>query len=494
MASTLRPGVEGMPKKQDVEELPPVLNHKGIPIHYDEKANENLMRRVDVREMMELAKKPDEDGRLLLQEELYLAKPNEDIIETLLEVEPERIKKRNPDSGCLPIHIACLNIHSIDAGILVTLLDAWPESIQMVDYHGFLPLHKALIANPVNNQPPNLDNITMIVEAFPDGINKQNKRGQYPLHCAVEAKRAFSQIVDLLIELGGKFICDVHDKFGHTPLHKAVTRSGPEALMIVEAMIENAPQTCRHRDTRGMLPLHWAVSRKEPLLDMLLELVDTYPFAIIQKDNDGKLPVDRILAYGNDRCASSMNYLNTTYEEMLIVRKDTIKFWEEEFLDKAPHVSKLKAPNQPPRPTPYTFGRHDWCLSELSNTERQMALIIFRHRIKKMLVDQDKAPTDEELRVYLLNLRHEFVKRHGKVECFGPSLSETNGGGPISGPDAMWWLARIYLPDWDPSGKQKTKKYGSTALKAKAMEAKVKVVAVKGFSAPNPQPLEPNRN
>jgi ankyrin repeat protein len=485
-----------MPRKKEEEPLPVVRNHKGIEIHYDENTTESMMRRVGIREMMELALKPDEGDRLLLQEELMRAKPNEDIIETLLEVEPERIQKRNPESGCLPIHIACLNIHSIDPGILLILLDAWPASIQKEDYHGFLPLHKALMANPINNKPPNLDNITMIVEAYPEGIKLQNKRGQYPIHCCVEAKRPFSQIVDLLIELGGKWICDVEDKFGKTPLHKAVTRSGPEALMIVEALVEKAPQCCKHQDERGMLPLHWAVSRKEPLLDMLMELIDAYPFAVIQKDNDGKMPVDRILAYGNDRCASSMNYLNTTYEKMLVIRKETVKFWEEDFLGNAPHVSKLKAPNQPPRPTPYTFGSHDWCLTGLNNTERQMALLIYRQRIQRKLIQEDRTPTDEDLRIYLLNLRHEFVKRGGKVECFGPPLSETNGGGPISGPHAKWWLAKIYLPDWDPNGKQKAKKYGGTQLKSVSKKAGKIAQALKVFTSeeiatPNLEPPAP---
>lgn len=448
-----------MPRKKASEEdaaPPPVCDLRGHPIHYLEDSTESHMRRVDIREMMALSKKPDESGRLLLHEELWRAKPNEDVIETLLEVEPKRIRKRDPHSGCLPIHIACLNIHSIDSGLLVILLDAWPDSIKEPDATGYLPIHKALMANPINTQPPNLDNITMIVEAYPEGIHKPNRRGEYPLHCAVQAKRPFSEIVDLLIELGGKRICDVQDKYGHTPLHNAVTRKGVEALMVVETLVEQAPQTCKHQDVRGMLPLHWAVSRLEPKLEYLIELIDSYPFAVIQKDEFGKMPIDRILAYGNDRCASSMNFLNETYEKMLGVRKETIRFWEEDFLGKAPHVSKLKAPNQAPRPTPYTFGTHDWTLSDLNSNERTMAVLIFRQRLQRKLIAEDRVPSDEDLRVYVLNLRHEFVKRGAKcVAAFGPPLSETNGGGPISGPHAKWWLAKIALPDWDPSGKKK---------------------------------------
>ena len=432
----------------------PVTNLKGFPIHYDEKTTENFMRRVSVRDMMALAKRPDAEDRLLLHEELAQAKPNEDIIEVLLEVEPARIKKCKPGSGCLPIHIACLNIHSISSEILIILLDAWPESIKTPCLHGFLPLHKAVCANVIGKNPPNITNISMILEAHPEAVYMQNSIGQTPLHCALEAKKLFSDVIDLIIQASGKKICSVVDRYGSTPLHKAVTRKkGAEENLIIETLVENEPGACMVSDHLGMLPLHWAVSKLEPVLDVLIELLDAFPYGIFHRDNTGKLPVDRILAFGNQRCGSSMNYLNTIYEQFSQKRKAVIKMWEEDFLGNAPHVSKLKAPNQAPRPTPYAFGAHDWCLNELNNTERQMALIIFRGRLQRKLLC-----SDDEAYVYLLLLRHVFVQRGGKVECFGPSLAETNGGGPVKGPLAKWWLAKIVLPDWDPSGNMKSKK------------------------------------
>lgn len=464
-------------KKEEEVEIPPVTNLKGHPIHYDENTTENWMRKVSVRDMMELAKKPDTEGRLLLHEELDRAKPNEDIIEVLLQVEPERIKKKKPVSGLLPIHVACQSIHSISSDVLMTLLEAWPDSIKQQCNFGFLPLHKALMANMIGNQPPNIDNITMIVEAYPEGVGIQNNRGQYPLHCCIENRRPNSELVDLLIDLSGKWICDVEDKMGHTPLHKAVSRKkDPEISSIVETLVEKAPQCCKHPDKLGMLPIHWAVSRQEPVLEVLIELMEAFPLAIFHKDNSGKMPYDRVLAYGSWRCGSTMSYLNNFYEGFLDKRKLIKKMWEEDFIKNAPHLSKLKAPNQAPRVAPYTFGTHDWCLSELTHTERQMALIIFRYRVTKKLLS-----TELEMRVFLILLRHEFVKRGGKVECFGPPLNETNGdGGPISGPHAKWWLAKIYLPDWDPNGNNKVKSLkNSLLLKA----SKSVVLATKSIAA-----------
>jgi len=441
-----------MARRSEVEAVPvPVANLKGFPIHYDENTNENLMRRVSVRDMMALAKKTDPPGRLLLHEEIAQAKPNEDIIEVLLEVEPERIRKRKPGSGCLPIHIACINIHSLPAELLVLLLDAWPESIQKQCSYGFLPLHKAVMASAIGKHPPNTHNLTIIIEAYPEGVHVPNLRGQYPLHCAVEAKRVSSDLVDMLLQAGGKKnVCSVVDRFGYTPLHKAVCRKkGPEERMIVEALVEKYPEAAKIPDQQGMLPLHWAVSVQEPVLEVLMELMDVFPYAIFHKDDTGKLPLDRILAYGDKRCGSSLNYLNTIYESFVRKKTDVIKMWEQDFLHKPPHISKLKAPNAAPRPTPCTFGTHDWTLKELNHTERQMALIIFSVRVQRKMLCKD-----EDIAIYLLLLRAEFVKRGGHVECFGPSLATTDGGG--AGPGAKWWLARIELPPWDHHGNLKS--------------------------------------
>jgi len=439
-------------RREEVAVPDPVTNLKGFPIHYDENTNENLMRRVSVRDMMAFAKKPDPPGRLLLHEELAQAKPNEDIIEVLLEVEPERIKKRKPGSGCLPIHIACLNINSLPSDLLVLLLDAWPESVQKQCNFGFLPLHKAIMANTIGQHPPNMHSLALVLDAYPNGVHVPNLRGQYPLHCAVEAKTVSCELVDLLIQAGGKKnVCAVVDRFGYTPLHKAVGRKkGPEERMIVEALLERYPEAAKVPDRQGMLPMHWAVSMLEPVLEVLIELMDAFPYAIFHKDDAGKLPLDRILAYGNKRCGSSMTFLNTKYEMFIRKKTDIIKMWEQDFLNKPPHINKLKAPKAAPRPTPYAFGTHDWTLNELHNTERQMALIIFSFRVQRKMTC-----TDEDMTIYLLLLRAEFVKRGGYVECFGPSLAETSGDGPIAGPKAKWWLAKIELPPWDHHGQLK---------------------------------------
>ncbi len=52
-----------MARRKEQEELEePVTNLKGHPIHFDENTTENWMRRVSVRDMMELAKRPDPEG------------------------------------------------------------------------------------------------------------------------------------------------------------------------------------------------------------------------------------------------------------------------------------------------------------------------------------------------------------------------------------------------------------------------------------------------
>ena len=64
------------------------------------------------------------------------------------------------------------------------------------------------------------------------------------------------------------------------------------------------------------------------------------------------------------------------------------------------HPSQLKAPGQAPRPTPYTFGEVDWCLTDLTHTERQMALIYYGRMVRRKLMC-----SDEEMKDFYLGLR-----------------------------------------------------------------------------------------
>ena len=304
--------------------ISPLLGNR--PLYIDEKTTTEMMRRVSQREMIEMAEKPDPEGRNLLFEELNRAKPSEDVLEALVAGDPSRMQKMD-SAKHLPLHIACNHIHSIDPDILLFLMEKDPKAVEKPNKYGWLPLHKAVSTSLCHNRPPNLDNISMIWEAYPDAVRKKTKKGQYPLHLAISepSRRMSSDVIELILNTEPK-VCRKKDSYGHTPLHKVVRRKGPEAQMAFDMLIEAYPDAAKIEDVRGMLPLHHAVCPIAPHMETVYELIEIYPQGVLHRDKThdmsivtdhaGRYPMDIILTKGDARCGTTMDLLNTTYEKL----------------------------------------------------------------------------------------------------------------------------------------------------------------------------------
>lgn len=313
--------------------ISPLLNNR--PIYIDENTTENLMRRVSVREMIDMAAKPDPEGRNLIFEELNRAKPNEDVLEALCNGDAERIKRKDK-AGHLPLHIACNHIHSIDADILMFLMERDPEAVKTANKFGFLPLHKAVSANLCHKRPPNMDNFSLIMEAYPAAVKKKTNKNQYALHLAISepSRRLSSDIVEMLINAFPKAV-ERQDSYGHLPLHHSCRKTGPEAQIIFESLIEAYPEGASVPDVRGMMPLHHACSLPAPVLEVVYELIEAFPLAVmhrdkthhegVEADHGGRYPMDIVLTKGDDRCGTTMELLNATYEKIKGIKRKVFK-------------------------------------------------------------------------------------------------------------------------------------------------------------------------
>lgn len=311
----------------------PLLNNRHIYI--DENTTENLMRRISVREMIEMAAKPDPEDRNLLFEELNRAKPNEDVLEALCNGDPSRIKRKDK-AGHLALHIACNHIHSMESDILMFLMERDPEAIKTSSKYGFLPLHKAVSANLCHKRPPNMDNFALIMEAYPTAVKKRTSKNQYPLHLAISepSRRLSSDLVEMLINTFPKAV-QRQDCYGHLPLHHSCRKTGPEEQIIFEALIEAYPEGASVPDVRGMLPLHHACSLPAPVLEVVYELIDAFPQGVLHRDkthdesiegdHGGRYPMDIVLTKGDDRCGTTMELLNSTYEKLKGIKRKVFK-------------------------------------------------------------------------------------------------------------------------------------------------------------------------
>ena len=311
--------------------ISPLLGNR--PLYVDENSTEMRMRKDSVRDMIKMAEEPDPEGRNLIFEELDRAKPNEDVLEALVAGDPKRMKKMD-SAKHLPLHIACNHIHSIDPDILLFLMEKDPDAIQKPNKHGWLPLHKAVACSLCHNRPPNVDNISMLIEAYPEAVGKKTKKMQFPLHLAISepSRKMSSEVIEMILNAEPR-VCRKQDSYGHTPLHKVVRRKGTEAQMAFDMLIETYPAAAKIEDARGMLPLHHAVCPIAPHIETIYELVETYPEGVLHRDKThdmsivtdhaGRYPMDIILTKGDDRCGTTMDLLNKTYEKLVLGKRKT---------------------------------------------------------------------------------------------------------------------------------------------------------------------------
>jgi len=175
-----------------------------------------------------IAKADDPPGRFLLHDEYREKEPNEYLINELIRYFPDRASRRNA-SGDVPLHIACFHIDTVEPGLLLQLLTAYPEGPTVANHMGNLPFHKVVTAQSVEaggndlfslTQRNLMRRISMVMEAHPEALSVKNVEGQIPLHVALTKPRSVSlSVVSLLLEYYPEGAMEV-DAYGHLPLHK----------------------------------------------------------------------------------------------------------------------------------------------------------------------------------------------------------------------------------------------------------------------------------
>jgi ankyrin repeat protein len=104
------------------------------------------------------------------------------IVRLLFEANPESAQLRN-QYGDLPLHIAS----SYQAQeVIEFLIQECPTSILVQNFDGNVPLHLACWQNQLFN------NVQLLVESCPVALKCKNKRKETPLHIACSFKASFN--------------------------------------------------------------------------------------------------------------------------------------------------------------------------------------------------------------------------------------------------------------------------------------------------------------
>lgn len=249
---------------------------------------ENL-RKVSTRGMMKLSRENDPVGRHLLHEELARAIPSVDVISSLLSHDITRVSRVN-DCGSNSIHVASQYIKTVDPGIFLSLIDAYPDGCSVVNNYGMLPIHKAAMESSDLTKTSSRS-FKMMIATYPESLKVPNIRGQLPLHLALSVpKHPTMLIINQLIDSFPESL-KMPDKFGHLPLHCACAnkRISPEIIIVV---LNSFRQGASYANSNGMTPLHLLASQDKPNIDVVKELLKIFPMAVHICDSQDRKPVD----------------------------------------------------------------------------------------------------------------------------------------------------------------------------------------------------------
>ncbi|KAL7566267.1 hypothetical protein ACA910_011327 [Epithemia clementina (nom. ined.)] len=188
-----------------------------------------------------------------------------DCIELLCTASLESVE-RLCGSGLYPLHCACTRKNYSE--VILYLADLFHDAVRHKDEDGDLPLHILLRRDWPNAETEQLRVVDRFLSIYPEGIRALNEEDDLPLHIACESSKSLvlvKKLVDVWDENGGTLFGD--------------TENGSVA----------------YYGDNGTLPLHRACMKRKKRLDIIEYIVDAYPEAVDQPDDEGNFPLHFLL-------------------------------------------------------------------------------------------------------------------------------------------------------------------------------------------------------
>jgi len=226
-----------------------------------------------------------------------------------------------------PLHIACRK--GIIGPALLQLL-ASTEVMRTGDFEERLPLHAyCRWNNGVNGNGGSLDleQVKLLVEEYPDGVQVVDCRGATPQHLASTYSRECDlPVIQFLMGCYPKGL-DVVDQDEGTPLHYACEMGESASEEVVRVLVKACPQTLNMRNGRGDSPLHllYGDHASNLYLPAGAFMIESYPESLLVGDKNGRTVVHHlILSDGHDE-----NDLLDAVQEMVNACPEVLKIVDE---------------------------------------------------------------------------------------------------------------------------------------------------------------------
>jgi ankyrin repeat protein len=199
-----------------------------------------------------------------------------------------------PDvQGTLPLHYAAEHGSQDAHDVLKMLLDYAGSCINIQNYNGDTPLHKAAQGNYTSNESILVQHARLLVQRNAC-LDRQNSEGKTALHDAVYNGR--KHMVSFLLDAGAS--CAIADKQGKLPLHIAVTGTENIVNVLLLALEKYPPYCINYKDNQGNTPLHIVVAKSIKADIDIPRYTNIVRTLLLQKadvtisNNKGFLPID----------------------------------------------------------------------------------------------------------------------------------------------------------------------------------------------------------
>jgi hypothetical protein len=187
--------------------------------------------------------------------------------------------------ACLPLH-AVVGRRRADLSIIVCLVTAFSVALMVKDAEGErLPLHMAVIKGI------SADVVRYMAQALPQSLQITDREGNLPLHYA--AMYSSEEVVELLVNLSPD-ACQNANSRARLPLHLLCARiwdHGSLPLPMIRHTISHNPEAARLPERQGRLPLHLACEQGYARRDIVELLVDAFPAGLLYTDEFGRTPL-----------------------------------------------------------------------------------------------------------------------------------------------------------------------------------------------------------
>lgn len=197
------------------------------------------------------------------------------ILRHTLRLFPEMTSKRHKSSGKVLLHHAVFKARpAVAVETVKLLLVLSPQSVQLADSTGALPLHWA-----TRNEDLPVEVIDLLVAANPGSAGVTDSKGFLPLHWAVNQDQPNVEVIRRLLKIHPK-AASTPSSSGSLPLHYCVSREKPHPA-VIKALMAAFPDGIRYRCEEGCLPLHRFLQRSRVDMDILRQLVNFFPDGLL---------------------------------------------------------------------------------------------------------------------------------------------------------------------------------------------------------------------